>query len=129
MKPATVEWLWVPLRQVQLARQVNWAASGASDSASRAPSRAATLTPLSTGLSVMVIGVSLVWMGTDGRLSLLPAGTEHDGEREEAAQDKTVAVRAGERVAVGGEPQVRVTAEQGLEGDFGFEPGQGAPRQ
>src|SRR5580704_4953447 len=47
----------------------------------------------------MVIGVSLVWMGTDGRLSLPPAGTEHDGEREEAAQ--------------------------GLEGDFGLEPGQG----
>src|SRR5580692_4122378 len=125
VKPSTVEWLWVPLRQVQLARQVNWAASGAPDSAPRASSRAWTFTPLSTGRSVTVIGVSLVWMGTDGRLSLPPAGTEHDGEREEAAQDETVAARPGERVAVGGEPQVRVTAEQGLEGDFGLEPGQG----
>jgi len=58
VKPATVEWLWVPLRQVQLARQVNSAASGVADSASRAPSKAVTFTPLLTGLSVMVIGVS-----------------------------------------------------------------------
>jgi hypothetical protein len=55
----TLDWLWVPLRQVQLARQVNWAASGAADSASRASSRASTFTPLSTGRSVMVIGASL----------------------------------------------------------------------
>src|ERR1700691_1733972 len=57
-KLATVEWLWVPLRQVQLARQVNCAASGAADSALRASSRAWTFTPLSTGRSVMVICVS-----------------------------------------------------------------------
>src|SRR5271166_3426135 len=54
----------VPLRQVQLARQVNCAACGAADSASRAPSKAWTFTPLSTGLSVMVIGVSLISMGS-----------------------------------------------------------------
>src|SRR5215471_9025227 len=55
VNPSTVERLWVPLRQVQLARQVNSAASGASDSALRASSRAWTFTPLSTGLSVIVI--------------------------------------------------------------------------
>src|SRR5215467_5867033 len=54
-----------------------------------------------------------------------PAGTEDDGERDEPAKDETVAMRPGERVTVGGEPQAGVTAEQGLESDPGFEPGQG----
>src|ERR1700683_86685 len=80
VKPVTVAWLWVPLRQVQLARQVNSAASGAPDSASRAPSKAATFTPLSTtGLSVVVIGVSLVSVGSDGRLSRPSATPELRG--------------------------------------------------
>ena len=34
-------------------------------------------------------------------------------------------MRPGEGVTVDGEPQARVTAEQGFEGDSGFEPGQG----
>ena len=58
---STVVRLWVPLTHSQLARHWNWAASGASVSAWRAPSRAATFTPLSTvGLSVVVMVVSLV---------------------------------------------------------------------
>ena len=72
----------------------------------------------------MVIGVSLVSMGSDMVHPWPPARAEDDGERDEAAQDQAVAVRPGEGVAVGGEPQARVTAEQGLEGDPGFEPGQ-----
>ena len=46
--------LCVPLTQVTLDRHWNWAISGASANASRAPSRAATLTPLSTTDVVMV---------------------------------------------------------------------------
>src|SRR4026209_2759820 len=38
---------WVPFTQLQVARHLNWAAAGACVSASLAPSRAATLTPLS----------------------------------------------------------------------------------
>jgi hypothetical protein len=74
----------------------------------------------------MVIGVSLVSM--DRICSSLPsAGTEDDGERNEAAQDEAVAVRPGQGVAVG-ELQARVTAEQGFEGDSGFEPGEGSAK-
>src|SRR5580658_1403469 len=53
------------------------------------------------------------------------AGTENDRERDEAAQDQAVAMGPGQRVTIGGQPQVRIAAEQGLEGDPGFEPGQG----
>src|SRR5262249_31732789 len=42
------ERLCVPLSHSQLARHLNWAASGAFSSASRAPRSAVTLTPLST---------------------------------------------------------------------------------
>ena len=59
-KLSTVERLWVPCTHEQVARQVNSAASGAAVSASRAPSSAAVLTPLSIGVSVMVIGCLLV---------------------------------------------------------------------
>jgi hypothetical protein len=44
---------------------VNWAASGASTRAVRASSNACTLTPLSTGVSVVVMSYLLMWM-TDG---------------------------------------------------------------
>src|SRR5688572_512865 len=43
-----MERLWVPFTHLQVARQENFAASGASVSALRASSRACTLTPLST---------------------------------------------------------------------------------
>ena len=52
------------------------------------------------------------------------ARAEDDGERRQAAQDQAVAVRPGERIPVDGEPQAGVAAEQGLEGDLSFEPGQ-----
>src|SRR3954454_13149418 len=55
-KLSTVERLWVPFTHEQVARHVNSAASGASVSASRAPSSAAVLTPLSIGVLVIVIG-------------------------------------------------------------------------
>ena len=55
-----VERLCVPCSQVQLARHWNWAASGAAVNASRASNSAATFTPLSTGVSVVVICASLV---------------------------------------------------------------------
>src|SRR6185436_14787581 len=48
-------WLWVPLIHLQLAFQLNLAASGALLSASRAPSSASTLTPFWTCLSVSVL--------------------------------------------------------------------------
>src|SRR5262245_10286269 len=51
-----MDWLWVPLTQVLLARHLNWAASGAAVNASRASRRAWTLTPLSTGVSVTDMG-------------------------------------------------------------------------
>ena len=40
--------LWTPFCHLEEARQVNWAASGAPFSTSRASSSACTLTPLST---------------------------------------------------------------------------------
>ena len=50
-----VERLWVPLTHSQLARHWNFAASGASVSAWRAPRNASMFTPLSTvGASVCV---------------------------------------------------------------------------
>src|SRR5579872_7450814 len=52
-------------------------------------------------------------------------GLENNGERDESAQDESVAMGPGERVPVDGEPQARVTVEQGLERDPGFETGQG----
>src|SRR6202034_3930694 len=55
-------------------------------------------------------------------------GPEDDGKRDEAAQHEAIAVRPGERVTVDGKPQAGVTAEQGLEGDPGFQPGQGRPQ-
>ena len=55
-KSCTVVRLCVPLTHSQRARHRNCAASGASASASRAPSSASTLTPLSTaGLSTVLI--------------------------------------------------------------------------
>src|SRR5712691_1905878 len=57
-KPWTVDSLWVPLIHSQEARQVNWAACGASVSALRAPRRASTFTPLSTLVSAWAIGLS-----------------------------------------------------------------------
>src|SRR6185503_4988965 len=57
-KLCTVERLWVPRTQLQLARHLNCAASGVSVSAWRAPSRASTLTPLSTVLVVVVTFIS-----------------------------------------------------------------------
>ena len=52
---STVVRLWVPLTHSQSARHVNCASSGISVMWSRAPSRASTLTPLSTaGVSVLV---------------------------------------------------------------------------
>ena len=52
----TVERLWVPFTHSQRALHWNFAASGASVSAWRAPRRASILTPLSTmGASVWVI--------------------------------------------------------------------------
>ena len=54
-KPSTVDELWVPFCHSQEARHSNFAASGASVSASRAPSSASTLTPLLTGVAVDVI--------------------------------------------------------------------------
>src|SRR6185437_13313698 len=62
---------------------------------------------------------------SDGWSSPAPAGPEDDGERGEAAQHQAIAVCPGERVAVHGEPQAGIAAEQSLEGDPGFEPGQG----
>src|SRR3984885_11257928 len=53
------------------------------------------------------------------------SGPENDQERQEAAQDQTVAMRPGESVTVGGEPQARVSTEQFFERNSGFEPGQG----
>ncbi len=47
-KPSTVERLWVPFSHSQLARHLNWAASGAASRALRASMRASVLTPLST---------------------------------------------------------------------------------
>ena len=55
---------YVPPTHSEVARQVNSAAAGASRNASRAPSRASLLTPLSAErvlLSVMVIGYSTFW--------------------------------------------------------------------
>ena len=43
--------------------------------------------------------------GTENELA--PARAENDGERDEATQDQTVAVRPGEGVTVDGEPQAR----------------------
>jgi len=40
--------VWTPRSQVEVTRHLNWAASGAAFSASRASSSALTLTPLST---------------------------------------------------------------------------------
>ena len=48
-----LDWLWVPCTHEVVARHWNWAMSGVSASASRTPSRASTLTPLSTGLSAV----------------------------------------------------------------------------
>src|SRR5579863_2653187 len=124
VKPATVDWLWAPLRQVQLARQVNWAASGAADSAARASSRACTFTPLSAGRSVTVTGFSCGFAGSGGGSAPARIGPEDDGKRGEPAQDEAVAARPAERAAVDGEPQPRVPGEQALKCDAGFEPGQ-----
>lgn len=43
-----------------LARHLNWAASGVSDREVRASNNALTLTPLSTGVAVVVIFCSLI---------------------------------------------------------------------
>ena len=52
----TLIWVCTPFCHCDVARQVNWAASGAPFSTSRASSSAWTLTPLSaTGLSVVVM--------------------------------------------------------------------------
>src|SRR5436190_17838754 len=45
-KPPITERLCVPVTHSQLVRHLNWAASGAFSSASRAPNSASTLTPL-----------------------------------------------------------------------------------
>ena len=57
----TLIWLWTPFCHDEVARHLNWAASGAPISTSRASSNAWTFTPLSaTGFSVVVIsGTSL----------------------------------------------------------------------
>ena len=57
----TTDWLWVPPFHSVDAFQVNWAASGASTRALRASSNAWTLTPLLTGVSVVVIFFLLIW--------------------------------------------------------------------
>jgi hypothetical protein len=54
--PSTVELLWVPFCHSHVARHWNFAASGASVNAARAPSSASTFTPLSTGVAVDVMG-------------------------------------------------------------------------
>src|SRR5207244_5734483 len=54
-KRSTSECVCVPFCHSHIARQRKLAASGAAVSASRAPSSASTLTPLSTGVSVAVI--------------------------------------------------------------------------
>ena len=56
---------------------------------------------------------------------MAPARPENDGERDEATQHEAVAVGPGKGATVDGEPQAGVAAEQGLEGDTGFQPGQG----
>src|SRR5215218_1046127 len=52
-KPSTFVLLCVPFSHSHDARHMNWAASGAAPSASRAPRSASTLTPLLTGVSVV----------------------------------------------------------------------------
>jgi hypothetical protein len=56
-----VDVLWVPWIHLQVARHVKAAASGAALRASRAPRSASVFTPLSTGVSVMVMELLLVW--------------------------------------------------------------------
>ena len=51
--PRTVVWLWVPCTQVLVTRHLNLAPAGSAVSASRAPSRNSTSTPLSTGVVVV----------------------------------------------------------------------------
>ncbi len=58
-KPSISERLWVPFSQVTVERHWNWAISGVSARAARAPSSASTLTPLSTGVAVMDIWFSV----------------------------------------------------------------------
>jgi hypothetical protein len=72
----------------------------------------------------MVIGVSLIAMGSGG-CSSPPAGAEDDGERGQAAQHQAVAAHPGQRATADCEPQAGVAAEQFVEGDPGFKPGQG----
>ena len=64
-KPVIALRLWVPLTHSLLARHVNCAASGASVSAARASSSACTFTPLSVGVSLVVILPP--WVGGLGR--------------------------------------------------------------
>src|SRR5207247_10146116 len=58
-------WLCVPFFHLQLARQLNLAASGALLSASRAPSSASTLTPFWTCFSACVLMVASSGDGTE----------------------------------------------------------------
>src|SRR3954447_22248129 len=58
-KVSTFELECVPFSHSHVARHSNWAASGAEVSASLAPSSASTLTPLLTGVSVVVIPTPL----------------------------------------------------------------------
>src|ERR1700722_2973096 len=70
---------------------------------------------------------TLTWNGSSiaPDLSMPQVRPENDRERQEAAQDQTVATRPGEGVTAGGELQARVTTEQFFESNSGFEPGQG----
>ena len=54
-KPSTSDLLWVPFSQVTEDRHWNWAISGVSAIAARAPRSASTFTPLSTGVVVVVM--------------------------------------------------------------------------
>src|SRR3954463_11578797 len=76
-KPSTFDVLWVPLRHSDVARHWNFAASGASVSAVRAPRSASTFTPLLTGVAVEVIWLLLVGIVRSqlSRGNLILAGT------------------------------------------------------
>src|SRR3954469_3676187 len=62
--PSTVELLCVPFFHSVVERHMKLAAAGASVSATRAPSSASTLTPLSTGVSSIVIVRLPCWDGS-----------------------------------------------------------------
>src|SRR5690606_8389288 len=100
--------LWVPCSHSLVARHLKRAASGVAVSASRAPSSAATFTPLSTGLVAeeamvaVAVMVDLLWIeGWRSTAAARPGASlryvSTPGPRENARRD-----RSGRGSAMGG---------------------------